>query len=374
VVRIALPAGGSGWLVTGWADVRQVLTDPRLHRRGPGGGPFADELPDGRGTALYTSMLAANPPDHARLRRLVASAFTRRRVDGLAPRIQRITDDLLDALPADPDRPVDLVDALAYPLPMTVICELLAVPEERRSEFRACSRVLAAGTVAGRGPYTDAAVAMVRMLRGLIAERRAAPGDDLLSALVAARDEDDRLTEDELTSTAFLLLVAGHETTVNLVDNGVRALLANPAQLALLRAEPHRIADAVEELLRLDGPVQVTLPLTATEPIELGGVTVAPGDVVVPGLLAANGDPARFADPHRLNLRRVDGGHVAFGHGSHHCLGAPLARLEGRIALGTLLGRYPRLRLAVPDDELERSPSFLMNGFAALPVLLGAPA
>jgi cytochrome P450 len=377
VVRIPLPAGGSGWLVTRPDDVRQVLADPRLRRPGPGGGPFAENLPDGLASALYRSMLAANPPDHGRLRRLLAAAFTRSSVEALTPRIRRIADDLLDALPAD--RPVDLLREFAYPLPMTVICELLGVPLELRPEFRACSRVLAAGTLAGREPYTAAARAMVEMLRELVDDRRRDPADDLLSALVAARDGvggkgNDRLDEDELTSTAFLLLIAGHETTVNLIANGLRALLTQPGQLSLLQARPDLLSAAVEELLRYDGPVQVTLPLTATEPIEIGGVAIPAGDVVVPGLLVAHRDPARYAEPHRLDLTRVDGRHLAFGHGAHHCLGAPLARLEGRIALGTLVVHRPGLRLAVPDEELVRTPSFLMNGFAALPVLLGAPA
>jgi cytochrome P450 len=358
-------------------DVRQVLADPRLRRPGPGGGPFAENLPDGLASALYRSMLAANPPDYGRLRRLLAAAFTRSSVEALTPRIRRIADDLLDALPAD--RPVDLLREFAYPLPMTVICELLGVPLELRPEFRACSRVLAAGTLAGREPYTAAARAMVEMLRELVDDRRRDPADDLLSALVAARDGvggkgSDRLDEDELTSTAFLLLIAGHETTVNLIANGLRALLTQPGQLSLLQARPDLLSAAVEELLRYDGPVQVTLPLTATEPIEIGGVAIPAGDVVVPGLLVAHRDPARYAEPHRLDLTRVDGRHLAFGHGAHHCLGAPLARLEGRIALGTLVVHRPGLRLAVPDEELVRTPSFLMNGFAALPVLLGAPA
>jgi cytochrome P450 len=376
VVRLPLPSGQLAWLVTGHAHVRQVLVDPRLRRGGPNG-PFAADLPPGIDVALNSSMLTADPPDHGRLRRLVSAAFTRRRVDAMAARIQQITDDLLDDLPADPAQPVDLVEAFAYPLPMTVICHLLGVPDDLRPRFRACSRVLVTGSLAGLDVYHAAATEMVGILRGLVADRRVAPSADLLSALVAARDGeggDDRLTEDELTSTAFLLLVAGHETTVNLVANGVHALLERPDQLALLRAEPHGLSAAVEELLRHDGPVQVTIPLVTVEPVEVGGVVIPAGEVVVPGLLAANRDPARFARPDRLDLQRLDGGHVAFGHGVHHCLGAPLARLEGRIALGTLIGRYPGLRLAVPADDLVRPPSFLMNGLAALPVLLGEPA
>jgi len=369
VRRVVLPSGVPGWLVTGYAEVRQVLTDPRLVRTGPRGAPFADDLPPGINAALQTHMLGVDPPDHTRLRRLVGGVFTRRRIEAMAPRIQQITDELLDAM-ADCYR-VDLIDALAYPLPMTVICDLLGVPPGARPQFRTWSGALVTGVLAGREAFLDASTEMVAFLRRLVAQKRRHPADDLLSGLVAARDGGDRLSEDELTSMAFLLLVAGHETTVNLIANGVSALLRRPAQLALLRAEPQRLSAAVEELLRHDGPVQVTLPLVTTVPVEIGGVTIAAGEIVVPGLLAANRDPARFPEPDRLDLDRVDpghAGHLAFGHGVHHCLGAPLARLEARIALGTLFDRFPRLRLAVPAEELVRAPGFLMNGYTALPV------
>jgi cytochrome P450 len=218
----------------------------------------------------------------------------------------------------------------------------------------------------------DAAVAMLDLLRELVARRRVAPGDDLLSALVVARDSGDRLDEDELTSAGFLLLAAGHETTVNLIANGVHALLTHPDQLARLQARPDLIECAVEEVLRHDGPVHVALPYVTTGPVEVGGVTIPAGDLVLAGLTAAGRDPSRFAEPQRLDLTRPDGGHLAFGHGIHHCLGAPLARLEGRTALGTLLARFPRVRLAAPAEDLVRTPGLLMNGFATLPVLLDA--
>ncbi len=200
------------------------------------------------------------------------------------------------------------------------------------------------------------------------------PADDLLSALVAVHDDDgDRLTQDELTSMVYLLLLAGHETTVNLIGNGVRALLTHPDQLALLRAEPQRIGAAVEELLRFDGPLQSAIPMLAVAPVEIGDVTVPAGEVVVISLLAANRDPARLPDADRLDVTRPDTsqrGHLAFGHGIHHCLGAPLARLEARIALGAVIARYPRLRLALPAAELVRTPGLLMNGLVELPVRL----
>jgi cytochrome P450 len=319
-------------------------------------------------TAMTSHMLNNNPPDHTRLRRLVAKAFTRRRVEQLAPRIRQITDELLDAVAGAGQ--VDLIDSFAYPLPITVICELLGVPAQRRPEFHDWSSVVVTGVLAGLELFKTASVAMVRLLRELIAAKRAAPSDDLLSALVAVRDGADQLSEDELTSMAFLLLVAGHETTVNLIGNGVLALLTHPEQLALLQTQPDRLEAAVEELLRFDGPLQVATLRLTTEPVVLGGVVIPAGDIVVPGLLAANRGPACIADPDTLDVTRTDNPHLAFGHGIHHCLGAPLARLEGRIALGSLLARFPRLRLAVPPEELTRRPSVLMHSLAALPVTL----
>ncbi len=379
VVRVRLPGGVHGWLVTGQTEIRQVLADPRVVRRsGFSGGPYADDLPPGVAAGLFRHMLGANPPDHGRLRRLVAAAFTRRRVEAMAPRIQQITDGLLDSLPTD--GPVDLVEALAAPLPVRVIGDLLGVPEADFPRFRTHTRPLVTGVLAGRGPYVDAAVGMLDLLRELVVRHRADPGDDLLSALVAARDgatgegRADRLDEDELTSVGFLLLAAGHETTVNLIANGTYALLTHPDQRALLRARPDLLPAAVEELLRHDGPLNVTLPYVTTAPVPVGDVTIPAGEAVLAALVAAGRDRTRVAHPERLDLARTDGAHVAFGHGIHHCLGAPLARLEGRIALGALLARFPHLRLAAAPEDLVRLPGLLMNGFAALPVLPGASA
>ena len=375
VVPIPLPGGQVGWLVTGWAQVRQVLTHPHV-RKEPGlfAAPFADALPPGVAAGLFRHMLNVNPPDHGRLRRLVASAFTRGRVDAMAPRIQELTDALLDRVAgAAADRPVDLIEALAAPLPVQVIGDLLGVPERDFPRFRAHTRPLVSGVLAGCEAYVTAAVGMLDLLRELVEHRRSTPGDDLFSALVTAREGGDRLSEDELTSAGFLLLAAGHETTVNLIANGANALLTHPDQRTLLQNRPDLLPAAIEELLRHDGPLNVTAPYVTTAPVDVDGMTIPAGDVVLACLTAAGRDPARFAAPQRLDLTRTDGGHVAFGHGIHHCLGAPLARLEGRIALGTLLARFPHLRLAVPSEALVRTPGLLMNGFAALPVVLGAP-
>jgi cytochrome P450 len=370
VQKVMLFTGVPAWLVTGYAEVRELLAHPAVVKTV--GGPHMDTMPPDLNAAMNTHLLSTNPPDHTRLRRLVTAAFTVRRVEALAPRVQEITDGLLDELAATgTDGPVDLVDGFGFPLPITVITELLGIPPGDRVDFRRWSTVVVNGNVHPHEVYVDAARNIVGYVRELIAAKRADPADDLLSALIAVHEGGDRLSQDELTSMVFLLLVAGHETTVNLIVSGTYALLGNPDQLALLRAEPERLPAAVEELLRYDGPVQVTIPAIAATPIEVGGVTIPAGDVVLPALLAANRDPARFPEPDRLDITRPSNPHMAFGHGLHHCLGAPLARLEGRIALGALLARFPGLRLADPATEPARNPGLLINGLVALPVVLG---
>ncbi|MGH3914665.1 MAG: cytochrome P450 family protein [Pseudonocardiaceae bacterium] len=366
---ITLPIGAPAWLITGYDEARAALHDPRLVK-GEAARTFlaGDRLSPEMFAAISRHMLNHDPPDHTRLRRLVTAAFTRRRIDGLAPRIQQITDELLDALTGVAQ--TDLIASFAYPLPITVICELLGVPADARSEFHTWSAVLVTGMMADPDEFAEAATAMVTYLRELIVAKRAAPADDLLSALVAVREGGDRLSADELTSMVFLLLIAGHETTVNLIGNGVLALLTHPEQLTLLRAQPQRLPTAVEELLRFDGPVQMATFRVTSEPVEIGGTTIPAGQMVITSLLAANRDPAHLADADVLDLTREDNPHLAFGHGIHHCLGAPLARLEGRIALGTLLARFPQLRLAVPAEQLNWRPGMLMNGLLALSVAL----
>jgi cytochrome P450 len=366
IQRITLFTGVPAWVVTGYAEARELLAHPAVVKM-PGGGPH--ELPPDVEAGMERHLLNANPPDHTRLRRLVTAAFTQRRIAALAPRIQEITDTLLDDLDSG-DGPVDLVSGFGYPLPITVITELLGVPRRNREEFRRWSAVIVNGSVYPEEAYVDAARSMVGYIRELIVEKRADPGDDLFSDLIALRDGGDRLSEDELSSMAFLLLVAGHETTVNLICTGTYNLLTHPEQLDLLRAEPERLPAAVEELLRFDGPLQVPIPSVTAAPVQVGDVTIPEGEVVLPALLAANRDPARFAAPDTLDITRTPAPHLAFGHGIHHCVGAPLARLEGRIAIGSLITRFPALRLANPEAEPERFPGLLMNGLSALPVTL----
>jgi cytochrome P450 len=371
VQKVMLFTGVPAWIVTDYAVARELLAHPAVVKRP--GGPHVDQTPPEIRSAMLTHLLSTNPPDHTRLRRLVSAAFTQRRIEALTPRIQEIADGLLDDLAAAgaDGRPVDLVAGYGYPLPITVIAELLGVPDQGRDRFRHLSSITVNGTVHPAETYIAAATEMVAYIRELIADKRAAPRDDLLSGLITARDGSDRLSEDELTSMVFLLLVAGHETTVNLLCNGTYALLTHPDQLALLRAEPARLPAAVEELLRYDGPVQVPIPAVTAAPVEVAGVTIPAGEVVLPALLAANRDPKRYPDADRLDITREPTQHLAFGHGLHHCLGAPLARLEGRIGIGSLLARFPDLRLADPGSDLARNPSLLMNGLAELPVVLG---
>ncbi|MFF7749451.1 cytochrome P450 [Streptomyces sp. NPDC007971] len=362
VHRVRLPGSDAGyatWLIVGYEEARAALADPRLAKDGGRiGATFLDEEMIGK------HLLAADPPQHTRLRTLVTRAFTMRRVERLRPRIQQITDDLLDAVM--PQGHADLIDALAFPLPITVICELLGVPDMDRAEFRKMSTEVVAPTD-GDTEYA-AVVRLAEYLTELIEAKQAAgPTDDLLSDLIRTTAEDgDRLSAQELRGMAYLLLVAGHETTVNLIGNGVHALLTHPGQLAALRADTSLLDGAVEEMLRYEPPVQNATFRYAAEPLEIAGTAIGQGEHVVVGLTAAQRDGDRYGDPDRFDIRRDTRGHLAFGHGIHFCLGAPLARLEGRIAVGTLLERAPGLALDGPPGEW--LPGMLMRGMRSLPV------
>jgi cytochrome P450 len=316
-------------------------------------------------------MLDRDPPDHTRLRGLVSKAFTPRALEKLRPGIQQIVDALLDQVAGRGS--MDLIEEFAYPLPVRVICEMLGVPVQDHERFKAWGLDIARGLDAIMLP-PDSEVgqrsvsgrrALAEYFRELIAERRAAPRDDMLSALIAAEEAGDKLNEEELLATCILLLVAGHETTVNLIGNGTLALLRHPAELRKLRDHPGLIGSAVEELLRFDGPVQRTARIPS-EDITIGGQTIGKGELVMPFLGAADRDPAQFPDPDRLDLTRTDNRHIAFGMGIHFCLGAPLARMEGQIAIKTLLARLPRLTLATDRPRFRQS--LTLRGLQALPV------
>ncbi|MFG3497011.1 cytochrome P450 [Streptomyces sp. NPDC047928] len=355
--------GDAFWLIVGYAEARAALADARLSKSPSTLGlTMLDEA------VIGPNLLVLDPPDHTRLRKLVAREFTARRVEALRPRIRRVTDDLIDAMA--PAGRADLVDALAFPLPITVICELLGVPVADRDAFRAWSTEIVAPT--GAEAERDAVYGLAAYLDGLIEDKRCAgPADDLLSALLRTRAEDgDRLSAAELRAMAYLLLIAGHETTVNLISNGVRALLTHPDQLAALRADFGLLDGAVEEMLRYDGPVETSTFRFTREPVAVGDTVIPAGSAVLVGTGAADHDPARFPDPERFDIRRDTGGHLAFGHGLHFCLGAPLARLEGRIAIRAVLERFPALALDHDPGEgpLAWLPGLLMRGTRRLPV------
>ncbi|MEU0739847.1 cytochrome P450 [Streptomyces sp. NPDC006134] len=365
VHRIRMPEGGaSAWLVVGYEAGRAALADSRLSKDWDKASPA---LPLGS-VSPGPHMLRADPPDHTRLRKLVAREFTSRRVEELAPRIQKTTDALLDRMLTAPDGRADLVEALSFPLPISVICELLGVPDLDRASFRAWSNDALGAT--DPEVRKTAAASMARYIAELVEDKRQRPGDDLLSALMhGSGDDGDRLSHEELVGMAWLLLVAGHETTVNLISNGVLALLTHPEQLAALRADASLIDNAVEEVLRYEGPVETPTYRFTTEPLTIGD-TVVPGggELVLVALADADRDPARFPSPDRFDISRDSRGHVAFGHGIHYCLGAPLARLEARIAIGTLLDRCPGLSLDIHPAAITWRPGMMIRGPLSLPV------
>jgi cytochrome P450 len=375
VTPAVMPDGDRVWLVTRYAEVRAALADPRLHKDWAGKLTEPGWVPDEVMGYLNVHMLNADPPDHTRLRKLVTKAFTARRVAGLRPRVEAITASLLDAAeargPEDAGREdvIDLIEAFAFPLPVTVICELLGVPTRDQAQFRRWSNTMLASE-GEPGSFRAAGEAMYHYFTRLIAAKRARPADDMLSALIHARDSGDSLDEREVIAMLWLLLVAGHETTTNLIASGTLALLTNPVELERLRSDPSLLPGAVEELLRFVNPLNHATERFTLEPVEIGGVTIPAREWVLCVTSSANRDPDRFSDPDRLDLGRDAVGHVAFGHGIHYCLGAPLARLEGEVAFGALLSRFPGLSLAADPSALRWRASSLIHGLERLPVRL----
>lgn len=372
VREIIAPGGTKVWLVTRYDDAKSVLNDNRLSKNIEAGQKVIQRHTDGETGMVFASELAAHmmnadPPDHTRLRKQVNKVFTQRAVEKLGPRIEEITTELLDAMEGHDE--VDLMRALAYPLPMAVICELLGVPSDDQERFKGWVPT----QLSGGDPESmaQATTALLGYLYELVESKRSEPADDLLTGLVRSSD-DGKLNTQELVSMAFLLLVAGNETTVNLIGNGAHALLRHPDQLAALRADRSLMPGAVDELLRYESPVNTSSLRFTTEPIEVGGVVIPEGELVVVALTSANRDESQFPDAASLDIHRQAGANLSFGHGIHYCVGAQLARLEAQIAFDRLFDRFPHIRLAADPADLRWQPGTALRGLRSLPVSLGA--
>ncbi len=365
VVPIRLPTGVEAWLVTDYDEARRLLNDARLSKHAVN----FEGRPEDAGAALHPlfhHLLTQDPPEHTRLRAIVAREFSARRVNLLRPRILEFANQLLDGIA--PRGAADLVAEFALPLPLRVICELVGIPATDVGRVRDCSARLAAADLDDTERVPDIAQEMQDYLLHLAREKRAEPDDSLYSTLVAASDRDE-LSENELASMAFLLLMAGHETTTSLIGNGVLALQREPSAWAALCADEHLAQSAVEEILRFESPLEAATARYATTEIQIGDALIRAGDRVFVGLAAANRDPRHFACANHLDIRRdPPADHLAFGHGIHYCLGAGLARAQGEIALAALARHFPDLALAVPLENLEWTPGLIMRGLRRLPV------
>ena len=392
VIRLTMPTGEAVWLVTRYAEAAELLKSHERFANDPVNALTAEEYsqlfqqvtehltPEQQELAAETddilrrNLLAVDPPDHSRLRRLVAIPFTPKYIEGLRPRVQAIADVLLDAVEARAEgtgrREMELIDDFAYPLPLTVIAEMLGIPVVDRDRFREWSQAAVSFTPAdpANPEVTAKLVEFIAYLRDLAARKRAEPGDDLLSGLVLAEAEGDRLSENELLSMIFVLIVAGHETTVNLIANGTLALFDHPDQFSRLRANPDLLRSAIEEMLRFSGPVEMSLSRWVREDTIFAGQQMRRGEQIFALLASDNRDEAQFPDPDVFDIARQPNRHLAFGTGIHACLGATLARLEGQVAFATLLSRLPDLALGIPRDQVEWRGGTFLRGLTRLPV------
>jgi cytochrome P450 len=392
VASVALPTGESIWFVIRYAEVVAMLKDNERFANDPSNTLTEEEyaqlfqqatehLTDEQqqmaaqtDEILRRNLLAVDPPDHSRLRRLVAIPFTPKYIEGLRLRVQAIADTLLDTVQARTDetgrREMELIGDFAYPLPLTVISEMLGIPLADRDKFREWSQAAVSFTPADRAnpAVTAKLIEFIAYLRRLVAEKRSNPGDDLLSGLVLAEAEGDKLSENELLSMIFVLIVAGHETTVNLIGNGTLALFEHPEQRARLQENPSLLKPAIEEMLRYYGPVEMSLTRWVRQDTEFGGRNMRRGEQIMAVLASANHDGEQFPDPDEFDISREPNRHIAFGTGIHACLGATLARLEGQVAFATLLSRLPDLALAVPRGEVHWRDATFLRGLMQLPV------
>lgn len=367
VNQVRLPDDSTAWLVTGFNEAREVLIDQRYSRAlvfAPGRQVYGVEA------TLSDGMIAKDPPEHTRLRKLVASAFTEKRIQALRPRVAQIVDDLIDAMLAGP-RPADLSHSFSLMVPASVICALLGVPISDVDRFHQWSNLIFSDWSRSRDEIAAGYAAMARYIAELIAQKRKTPEDDLISALIRARDSAGKLSENELVRFCITLLAAGHETTANSINMSFVALCQHPGELARLQADPGLIPAAVEEFLRyvtISGSGFVPLARVTREEVCLGGVTIPAGETVLPSFSVANRDPGAFDDPDRFDVGRVPKTHLGFGAGTHHCLGAQLARMELQEAFRGLLTRLPGLRVTVPMSELEFRAGQAIASMRELPV------
>lgn len=369
-VKLRQASGSVLWMLTRYEDARAALAEPKLHkdpRRFPNPAGGTGMGPEEPGMELLSRhMLNSDPPDHTRLRKLTTKAFTARPTEMFRPRIEELAAGLLDGFEAG--QRMDIVNDYAMPLSTRVICELIGIPAADGEIFRDWYT-----TMTGVHPPEEVAEArqsLIRYLGDLIADKRARPADDLISNLLQARDADDLLSETEVMSMVFLLLGAGHETAISFIGTAMLSLLSEPDQLALLQKDLTLLPGAIEELLRFESPINVATFRYAAEPVEIGGVTIPAGDSVFVSIGALNRDPSKFSEPDRLEITRPATGHLAFGHGLHHCLGAPLARVEGAVAIGQLITRFPALAPAAGREDLQWRFSLMLRCLESLPVVL----
>ncbi len=370
-VTVPMPTKQRAWLITRYSDVQDVLKDARFAKN-PHNAMSPEQLKKkpwipSMFKPLEQNMLDLDSPDHTRLRALVHKAFTPRLIEQMRDEIQTLTDELLDA--AEPKGSMDLIADFALPLPLTIIGRILGVPAQDNEKFHHWTKtLLSAGTKMNYFVVIPTIMSFMRYLKKLIKERRAHPKDDLVTALVQAKDGSDKLSGDEVLAMIFLLLVAGHETTVNLIGSGSLALLEHPDQLEKLRIEPAIIKPAIEELLRFVCPVEMATERYAREDITIAGTTIPRGELVLAVLGSANRDADYFDNPDSLDVTRENNKHLAFGLGAHYCLGAPLSRLEGQIAISTLIRRMPNLRLSIAPAQIRWRGGIILRGLEALPV------
>ncbi|WP_342569987.1 cytochrome P450 [Paenibacillus sp. FSL R5-0749] len=372
VHRLLLPSGHAAWMVTRYEDAVNILQDSRfvtgvLDNRND---ETEESLPPHQ-AIISRNLISVGPEDHRRLRRLIQKAFTPRMIERLRGRIVEISDELLDKIQAGNTREFDLIEDYAFPLPIIVICEMLGVPLKDQDKFRAWSNTImeSVSNPQMNQESDEVMKAFVDYLQELITQRRNHIQQDLISDLIGIEEEGDKLTEQELYALVFVLIIAGHETTVNLIGNGMLALLEHPQQKQLLMDQPDLIQAAVEEVLRFNGPAEISNVRWATENVDFQGIQIRQGDMMLVALSSANRDSSQYENPDTFDITRKVNDHIAFGKGIHYCLGAPLARLEGEIAINALLHRLPEIRLNTDAKLLEWRPGMIIRGLKAFPVV-----